>query len=75
MITTITLNPAIDCIIKVKKLQPGTLNRAVEEAVFPGERVSMCLWYCLNWVWIPVAVDSWQELPERLMKPCWKNGG
>ena len=36
MITTITLNPAIDCIIKVKKLQPGTLNRAVEEAVFPG---------------------------------------
>ena len=36
MITTITLNPAIDCIIKVKKLKPGTLNRAVEEAVFPG---------------------------------------
>lgn len=36
MITTVTLNPAIDCVIKVKELNPGTLNRAVEEAVFPG---------------------------------------
>ncbi len=36
MITTVTLNPAIDCIVKVKELKPGTLNRAVEEAVFPG---------------------------------------
>lgn len=36
MITTVTLNPAIDCIIKVKELKPGTLNRALEEAVFPG---------------------------------------
>lgn len=36
MITTITLNPAIDCVVKVKELKPGTLNRTVEEAVFPG---------------------------------------
>ena len=36
MITTVTLNPAIDCVVKVKELKPGGLNRAVEEAVFPG---------------------------------------
>ena len=36
MITTVTLNPAIDCVVRVKELKPGTLNRAMEEAVFPG---------------------------------------
>ena len=36
MITTVTLNPAIDCVVRIKELKPGMLNRVAEEAVFPG---------------------------------------
>lgn len=36
MIATVTLNPAIDCVIKVEEFRLGCLNRVSEEAVFPG---------------------------------------
>lgn len=36
MIATVTLNPAIDCVVKVEEFRAGCLNRVSEEAVFPG---------------------------------------
>ena len=36
MIATVTLNPAIDCVVKVEEFKAGGLNRVSEEAVFPG---------------------------------------
>lgn len=36
MIFTVTLNPAIDNIVCMQKLQPGGLNRAAAESIHPG---------------------------------------
>ena len=36
MIYTVTLNPSIDYVIKVKKLVKGNINRVNEEHVYPG---------------------------------------
>lgn len=36
MILTVTLNPAIDCIIQMGEMKKGALNRAEKEAIFPG---------------------------------------
>ena len=36
MIYTVTLNPSIDYVIKVKELVKGHINRVNEEHVYPG---------------------------------------
>lgn len=36
MIYTVTLNPSIDYIVKLKELQIGSVNRTTEEYVYPG---------------------------------------
>ena len=36
MIYTVTLNPAIDVIVRLEKLQKGQVNRVREEYLFPG---------------------------------------
>lgn len=36
MIYTVTLNPAIDYIIKMEEFQKGKINRSQEETIFPG---------------------------------------
>ncbi len=36
MIATVTFNPSLDYILKVKDFQPGATNRAYEERLYPG---------------------------------------
>lgn len=36
MIYTITFNPALDYVIKTRKLQTGKINKSIEEHIFPG---------------------------------------
>lgn len=36
MIYTVTFNPSLDYVIRMSKLVPGTINRTVEEHIYPG---------------------------------------
>lgn len=36
MIYTVTLNPALDYVVKVPDFKPGAVNRTAEEAIYPG---------------------------------------
>lgn len=41
MIYTVTFNPAIDYVVRMEKLEIGSVNRSREEALFYGGKESM----------------------------------